>query len=107
MPIDGGGGYSYLNKTSGLEASAVLGFTGNFENTDTNYTNGIDAHLDWAVSQFFNAQFHAGVVGYFYHQLTGDHGEGAKLGSFESRVIGMGPRRSVTSFRSTRACRAM
>jgi len=89
--IDGGGGYTYLNQTSGFEASAVLGFTGNFENTDTNYTNGIDAHLDWGVSQFFNAHLHAGVVGYFYHQLTGDSGQGAKLGSFESRVIGMGP----------------
>jgi hypothetical protein len=89
--IDGGGGYTYLNQGTGFQASAVLGFTGNFENTHTHYTSGIDAHLDWAVSEFVSPQFHAGVAGYFYRQLTGDSGPEAKLGSFESRVIGLGP----------------
>jgi hypothetical protein len=89
--IDGGGGYTYLNQDTGFQASAVLGVTGNFENTHTHYTSGLDAHLDWAVSKFISPELHGGVVGYFYRQLTGDSGSGAKLGSFESRVIGLGP----------------
>src|SRR5262249_23616612 len=50
--IDVGGGYTYFDPKTGHEASAVLGFTYNFENPDTNYKNGIDMHLDWGISQF-------------------------------------------------------
>ena len=32
-----------------------------------------------------------GVAGYFYHQLTGESGSGAKLGDFGSQVTGIGP----------------
>ena len=35
-----------------------------------------------------SARFQVGAVGYIYDQLTGDGGSGAKLGLFESRVIG-------------------
>jgi hypothetical protein len=89
--VDGGIGYTYLNPATGLEFSGVFGLTGNFENTDTSYTNGIDSHLDLGISQFFSKQFHAGLVGYYFHQITGDSGSGARLGSFESRVAGIGP----------------
>jgi hypothetical protein len=89
--IDGGGGYTYLNQETGLEFSAVLGFTYNFENTSTNYQNGIDSHLDWAVSQFLSANWQVGVAGYVYYQLTGDSGSGAVLGSFKSKVAAVGP----------------
>ena len=34
---------------------------------------------------------HAGVVGYVYFQLSGDSGDGAVLGDFESSVVGVGP----------------
>jgi hypothetical protein len=89
--IDGGFGYTYLNPQTGFEASAVTGFTFNFENPDTNYTNGIDWHLDWGASQFLSKQFFIGAVGYFYDQITADSGQAAFLGSNESRVIGVGP----------------
>jgi hypothetical protein len=69
----------------------VLGFTYNFENPDTDYKNGIDSHLDWAASQFLSQQWHIGLAGYFYYQLTGDSGTGARLGGYKSRVIGVGP----------------
>lgn len=36
-------------------------------------------------------QVQIGVVGYAYQQLTGDLGSGATLGSFKSRVFGIGP----------------
>ena len=32
-----------------------------------------------------------GLVGYFYNQLGGDSGAGARLGDFKSRVAGIGP----------------
>ena len=89
--IDAGGGYTYLNQKNGRELSAVMGFTYNFENTSTNYQNGIDSHLDWAVSQFLSANWEVGLVGYVYYQLTGDSGSGARLGSFESKVASVGP----------------
>ena len=89
--VDIGGGYTYLNMETGREFSATLGFTYNFENPDTDYQNGIDAHLDWGASQFLNEQVHLGLVGYFYYQLTGDSGDGAVLGDFKSSVNGIGP----------------
>ncbi|MDH6230160.1 hypothetical protein M2281_000732 [Mesorhizobium soli] len=89
--IDAGAGYTYLDTKSGREFSIVGGLTYNFENPDTNYKNGVDGHIDWAASQFLNEHLHLGVVGYAYQQLSGDSGQGAVLGSFESRVFGIGP----------------
>jgi hypothetical protein len=89
--IDGGGGYTYLNDKTGLEFSGVLGFTYNWENTHTDYKNGIDSHLDWALSQFLSENWEIGVVGYVYYQLSGDSGSGDRVGSFESRVASVGP----------------
>ena len=89
--LDAGGGYTYLNEKTGLEFSAVLGLTYNFENSDTNYQNGVDLHLDWGASQFLSEQVHIGLVGYFYDQVTGDSGSGAVLGDFKSQVAAIGP----------------
>lgn len=89
--VDLGGGYSYLNSKTGLEYSSTFGLTYNFENSDTNYRNGVDSHLDLAVAQFLSPTWFAGMVGYAYYQLTGDTGSGARLGGFKSRVFGVGP----------------
>lgn len=89
--IDLGGGYTYLDMKTGREFSAVLGATYNWKNSDTQYKNGVDSHLDWAASQFVSEQLHVGVVGYSYYQLSGDSGMGATLGDFKSRVNGIGP----------------
>ena len=89
--LDGGGGYTYFDPKKGHEFSIVGGLTFNGENNDTDYRNGIDAHIDWAASQFLSEQVHIGLVGYFYHQLTGDSGSGARLGDFKSSVSGIGP----------------
>jgi hypothetical protein len=89
--IDAGGAYTYLSTKSGTEFSATLGFTGNFTNPSTNYTNGIDSHLDLAASQFLNRQLFVGAVGYVYQQLTPDRGQRAILGSNESHTRGIGP----------------
>ena len=89
--IDAGGGYTYFDPTNGHEFSAVLGWTYNFKNGAANYQNGVDMHLDWGASQFLSKQLHIGLVGYFYNQISPDIGSGATLGSFESRVGGIGP----------------
>lgn len=87
--LDGGGGYTYFDKRH--ELSAALGLTYNFENPDTDYRNGVDAHLDLGASEFLSEHLHAGLVGYVYHQLSGDSGAGATLGDFKSQVLGIGP----------------
>jgi len=89
--LDAGGGYTYLDPEKGHEFSVVGGLTYNFENDDTNYQNGVDAHVDWALSQFLNEAWHGGLVGYIYYQLSGDSGAGAVLGDFKARAYAVGP----------------
>jgi hypothetical protein len=89
--IDGGVGYTYLNPENKLEFSAVTGITYNFLNPFTRYQNGLDVHLDTGASYFLTQQLNVGVVGYYFQQVTGDHGLGATLGPFESHVAGVGP----------------
>jgi len=89
--IDAGGSYTFYDAKSGAEFSATAGLTYNWENTHTNYKNGIDSHLDWAASRFVTANWELGVAAYVYYQLTGDSGSGAVLGPFKSRVAAVGP----------------
>jgi len=89
--IDGGGGYTYFDPKTGNEFSAVLGFTYNFENTHTQYQNGVDMHLDWGTSKFVTKELQLGFVGYAYRQVGCDSGAGAKLGCFQVQVFGIGP----------------
>jgi hypothetical protein len=89
--IDVGGGYTYFNPQTGNEFSAVLGFTYNFENTHTQYQNGVDMHLDVGVSRFVSKELQLGLVGYAYKQISCDTGAGNRLGCFEAQVFGVGP----------------
>ncbi|OWF65561.1 hypothetical protein B6A14_07155 [Polynucleobacter hirudinilacicola] len=89
--MDAGGGYTYLNNTTGLEFSSVVGATYNWMNNQTNYKNGIDSHLDWSLSQFVSQSWQVGIAGYVYYQLTADSGSGARLGAFKSQVAAIGP----------------
>lgn len=91
VAIDAGGGYTYLNTTTGLEFSGVLGATYNFMNNQTNYQSGIDSHLDWSVSQFLSANWQIGIAGYVYYQLTADSGSGDRVGPFKSQIAAIGP----------------
>lgn len=98
--FDVGGGYTYLNQKTGLEFSAIAGLTFNVKNPDTDYRNGVDSHLDWALSQFLSESWQVGVAGYVYYQLTDDSysTEGIigslrkqALGGFKSRIASVGP----------------
>ena len=89
--FDAGGSYTYLDQKSGMEFSATLGFTFNFENTHTQYQNGVDMHLDMGASRFLTKQLQLGLVAYGYQQVSCDSGSGDRVGCFESRVFGAGP----------------
>jgi hypothetical protein len=81
---------TYLNETSGWDVSGKAGFTFNGENEHTNYETGTEFHAEAAVEKKFNKTWSAGVQGYYFEQVTGDSGAGARLGSFKGRVAGLG-----------------
>jgi hypothetical protein len=104
--VDSGFGYTYLNPQTGHELSAVAGFSYSGMNDALQYHNGIDFHLDWAISQFVSKSVHVGLTGYVYQQVTGDSGAGAKLG--DSRATpSASARRSESSSRRSRDIRAI
>ena len=80
---------TWLDPAIGLDLSAAIGVTFNGENPSTNYRTGTEFHFEWAAVQHFNKQFDAGLVGYYYDQLTGDSGSGAS-GPFKGKVAAIG-----------------
>jgi hypothetical protein len=91
VAYDAGAGYTYFDQKTGHEFSVVAGLTYSLMNPDLQYQNGIDFHLDWGASQFISKNVQIGLVGYYYQQLTGDSGLGAKLGPFRGETVGIGP----------------
>jgi hypothetical protein len=89
--VDVGAGYTYLDPKTGHEFSVAGGLTYSGMNNALQYQNGIDFHVDWGASQFVTKTVHVGLAGYYFQQLTGDTGAGAKLGEFKGRVAGIGP----------------
>ena len=89
--VDAGGAYTFFDAAKGFEFSAVVGFTYNMENDDTNYQNGIDIHLDWSVSQFLNDHWQVGIAGYVYNQITSDSGASPLANGIKSAIAAVGP----------------
>ena len=89
--IDNAAAFTWLDPKIGLELSAMAGFTYNWENPTTDYKSGTEFHLEYAAVYNFSKRFALGVNGYFYDQVTGDTGSGARLGSFKGRVSAIGP----------------
>ena len=89
--FDASGAVTWLDPQIGLEVSVAAGFTFNGENPDTDYRTGTEFHVEYAVMQHFSPAFSAGVVGYYYEQITADSGAGATLGPFEGQVAAIGP----------------
>lgn len=81
---------TWLDPATGWELSATTGVTFNGTNDYTDYTTGTEFHVEWAVTKALTKQFSVGLVGYYYDQLTGDSGSGARLGDFEGRVTALG-----------------
>lgn len=81
---------TWLDQASGHELSGTIGITFNGRNPTTDYTTGTEFHAEFAALQHVSRQFNLGVVGYYYDQLTGDSGSGARLGPFKGRVAALG-----------------
>jgi hypothetical protein len=106
VAVDAGVGYTYFDTKTGHEFSVVGGLTYSGINPDLQYQNGIDLHVDWGASQFVSKNVQIGLVGYFFQQLTGDSGLGAKLGPFKGRRS-VSVRKSASSFPFPKATRVM
>jgi hypothetical protein len=89
--FDAGAAYTMANFKGGRELSAVLGFTFNGENDDTDYDSGNEMHLEVAAKQYLPNHFSLGLVGYWNEQLTADSGGPALLGDFKGHVLAIGP----------------
>lgn len=81
---------TYFNPKTGWEASGAAIYSVSWENPTTDYETGNILNLEGAITKNFGA-LGVGGVGYAMIQTTGDSGAGARLGSFESKVYGLGP----------------
>jgi hypothetical protein len=81
---------TWLDMKAGWDVSGKAGFTFNGTNDFTDYDTGTEFHLEGSVERKFSKQFSAGIQAYHYQQVSGDSGEGARLGSFKGRVSAVG-----------------
>jgi hypothetical protein len=85
---------SWLSSKIGTEVSLFAGFDFNTKNDKTDYQSGNVFHLDATVAQhlpLLGGFVGVGANAFYYQQVSGDSGSGAKLGGFEGRTIGVGP----------------
>jgi hypothetical protein len=82
---------TYLNEKTGQDYSINIGYNYNTENPDTDYQTGEEVHIDYMINQFFSASFAIGIHGFYLKQVSGDSGDGAKLGGFKADAAGIGP----------------
>lgn len=87
-------GLMYFGQKNGIEASLLGGLTINQENRATDYKSGNQLHFDGTLAQhfpFMGGLASVGVTGFYYEQVTGDSGAGAKFGDFKAKTVGIGP----------------
>jgi hypothetical protein len=82
---------TWLDPKKGRELTITPGILFNTRNTATDYKSGNEFHVDLALNQYLSHHFAVGLHGYYYRQVTGDSGSGAKLGAFTGRSLGIGP----------------
>jgi hypothetical protein len=85
---------SYMSSKIGLELTGFAGMDFNTENHKTDYQTGTQFHFDFTVAEHFpllGGVIGIGANGFYYQQLTGDSGSGARLGDFKGRTLGIGP----------------
>lgn len=85
---------SWLSSKIGTEVSLFSGFDFSTRNDKTDYQSGNMFHLDATVAQhlpLFGGFAGVGANAFFYQQVTADSGNGAVLGDFEGRTVGIGP----------------
>ncbi len=77
-------------RPEGWQADFAVNLTVNGKNLATDYKTGNELHFEAAAAKKLGG-WTLGLAGYYYQQVTGDSGEGAILGDFESRVAALGP----------------
>ncbi|MFZ2089259.1 MAG: transporter [Desulfobaccales bacterium] len=82
---------TWLNPKIGTELSMAMGYTINLRNYATKYLTGQELHIEWFAGQHFTKWFAVGLAGFFYQQVTGDSGPGARLGAFQGQALAIGP----------------
>jgi len=87
-------GFMYFGQKNGREASVFIGADFNQENPGTKYKSGTQLHIDGTFAQ--HLPLAGGVAGlglgaFYYKQVTDDSGEGATLGAFRAKTVGLGP----------------
>ena len=93
--------FSYLSKTIGLEFTSTAGLDFNTNNSAIDYQSGDVFHIDATLAEHLPLFGH-GIIGlganaYYWKQFTADTGTGARIGSFETQMIGIGPVLSYVS----------
>lgn len=84
------GALTWFDPKIGIEVSGAAGVTFNGTNPATDYTTGTEFHLELAASKILSNGFQFGAIGYYYQQISGDSGSGARLGPFKGRTIALG-----------------
>lgn len=85
---------SWFSSKIGTEASLFAGVDFNTKNDSTDYQSGTSLHLDATLAQHLplaGGFIGVGANAFYYQQVTGDRGSGARLGEFEGRTVGVGP----------------
>ncbi len=83
---------THLNMKNGVEWSIAPGIMFNTKNEDTDYDSGDEFHIEFALNRhYFKDHYAVGIQGYYYKQISGDEGSGARLGSFKGEAFGVGP----------------
>lgn len=84
-------GVTFLHEKYGQEISVGAAWAINTINPQTNYRSGDQLNLEWLVAQHLPHGFSVGATGYYYQQVTGDSGSGAKNGAFRAQSVAIGP----------------
>ena len=82
---------TYLDPTTGWNASAAFAYVGSTENPATHYQSGQFVNVDFSAGRYLSKSLQVGIIGYYEQQVTGDSGPGAVLGPAKARVWALGP----------------
>ena len=86
---------SWLSSKIGLEVTAFAGLDFSTKNAATSYQSGDVLHLDTTIAEHLPLGnlgiFGVGANAFYYQQISNDSGNGAKLGGFQGRTVGLGP----------------
>jgi hypothetical protein len=84
------GALTWYQPETGIDLTNIVGVTFNAENKSTDYRTGTELHWEGSLTKKLTDNFSAGLVGYYYKQLTGDSGAGATLGDFKGEIAAIG-----------------